>query len=240
MSLLTAILARNQGSKPLASTETKKYTFDGDLTGKTTVDIESGVIFVKVSDETFTATDFKYLIYTELNSIFNEKFTAEDVVIETEEGTLGIQLDDRLLVVSDTTGNMMGSAGTYVEYRTFTGNTGERTIYVSKIVTEKIHPIDPKYIPGAVLPVVEISTALAEDGSSTELSAEESAKLDEAAKDGIPCIIKAVLSGSIPIHAVYAYGKNGPIVMYVYPNGNTQFLFQKQDGSWSFSIITMS
>lgn len=62
-----------------------------------------------------------------------------------------------------------------------------------KLVTETIHPIDPKYIPGAVLPVVEITTAITVDGA--ELTAEEAAKLDSL--NGMPCIIKTNQNGIV-------------------------------------------
>jgi hypothetical protein len=41
--------------------ETKKYTFDGDLTEKTVIDMGDAGQFVKVSDEVIKATEFKYL-----------------------------------------------------------------------------------------------------------------------------------------------------------------------------------
>lgn len=52
---------------------------------------------------------------------------------------------------------------------------------------ETIHPIDPKYLPGVCLPVVELSTAFA--GGAT-LSAEECALLDAAYEGNTPVVIK--------------------------------------------------
>ena len=44
--------------------------------------------------------------------------------------------------------------------------------------TETIHPIDPKYLPGVCLPVVELSTVPTADGAA--LTAEETAQLSSA------------------------------------------------------------
>lgn len=55
---------------------------------------------------------------------------------------------------------------------------------------ETIHPIDRRFIPGAVLPVVEITSAVDEGGLPVGLTKEESDALTTAHKTGLPCIIK--------------------------------------------------
>lgn len=50
-------------------------------------------------------------------------------------------------------------------------------------------PIKPEYLPGVCLPVVELSTALTEEGAP--LTTEESAKLTDAASRKLPCVIVA-------------------------------------------------
>lgn len=53
-----------------------------------------------------------------------------------------------------------------------------------------IHPIDPKYLPGVCLPVVEITSAAYPDSGIVALSAEESTALTAAIESGTPCVIK--------------------------------------------------
>lgn len=56
--------------------------------------------------------------------------------------------------------------------------------YVTRIeFTETIHPIDPKYLPGVCLPVVEIADV-------TAITATESAAITAAAENGLPCVLK--------------------------------------------------
>lgn len=150
MDIISMIMSKNQGGEPLASTEEKKITFDGDLTGKTVVDMGDAGHFVKVSDEVIKATEFKYLTLFDETANLSEKLTAEDVQIATEGGVLAIGKNDGLLCASDSTGDTFGSAGTYVVWSNLfiEGFDAYHIFYISELVTETIHPIDPKYLPG--------------------------------------------------------------------------------------------
>jgi hypothetical protein len=85
-------------------------------------------------------------------------------MIATEGGVLVIGKNDELLCASDSTGETFGSVGTYVVYENIRINTGNpnniiyHLIYISEIVTETIHPIDPKYIPSSTPSIQTSST----------------------------------------------------------------------------------
>ena len=56
---------------------------------------------------------------------------------------------------------------------------------------ETIHPIDPKFLPGAVLPVVELTTVATAEGAA--LTDEEKALVDAVMAKSIPFVLKCKL-----------------------------------------------
>ena len=70
-------------------------------------------------------------------------------------------------------------------------NSASHTIAICQ---ETIVPIDPKYLPGVCLPVVELSTALANE---TALTDAESALLSTAFEGGAPVVIRCTVYFSI-------------------------------------------
>lgn len=128
-----------------------------------------------------------------------------------------------------------------------TEEDGTTTITITT-ETNTIHPIDPKFIPGAVLPVVEITSAqyaYDSDGNvvTTELSETESAQLTAAAKTGLPCVVKLdiLVPGSnmvanatmvmtwIPTTGYYTAPHPMPVI-----TGMT-ISIANNDGVWSFA-----
>lgn len=63
----------------------------------------------------------------------------------------------------------------------------DTTISVYQL-TETLTPMNPKYLPGVCLPVVELSTIANEYG--VEVTAEDAAKLDEVATMNVPIVCK--------------------------------------------------
>lgn len=101
---------------------------------------------------------------------------------------------------------------------------------------ETVHPIDPKYLGGAVLPVVELSTIATTDGVA--LTAEESTQIDDAFANGTPVAIK----GSIDLQG-YIIGFSAVFSSMLYEGvvaGATAQLdlyrisVSKQDDAWVF------
>lgn len=77
--------------------------------------------------------------------------------------------------------------------------------------TETIHPIDPKFLPGACLPVVELETAIPVDGVAITLSAKDGDNLTAACEKSPVICIKFNLD---------IEGDNKPVVCAVF-NGMT-------------------
>ena len=65
--------------------------------------------------------------------------------------------------------------------------------FIKVTTTETIHPIDPKYLPGVCLPVVELSTTLTNGVTFTE---EENAALTAAFEGGVPVVMKFAMDGA--------------------------------------------
>lgn len=79
---------------------------------------------------------------------------------------------------------------------------GEHALSITK-ETETIHLIDPKYLPGVCLPLVELSTVITEEGVT--LTDAEKAQVSEVAT-GLPFVVKAKVhhadGSDFPINAV--------------------------------------
>lgn len=117
-------------------------------------------------------------------------------VVATANGAYCVNMDGNLYVVSTVLKNELGTLPkTGIYYSTTLSNdeyAGWTHIFV---FDEKVHPIDPKYIPGAVLPVVEIADI-------DNITGAENEKL--RACMGLPCIIKFGGDGEI-VSALYSY-----------------------------------
>lgn len=103
---------------------------------------------------------------------------------------------------------------------------------------ETIHPIDPKFIPGAVLPVVDIKTLPGDTGTGNELTAEESAQLD--ALNGAPFIMFFDYNGFYTFRLVMSsmfngFDNNGKgSLTYLMKTSIGELKLVKWDGVWRF------
>lgn len=103
-----------------------------------------------------------------------------------------------------------------------------------KITTpETIHPIDPKFLPGVCLPVVEIASAPYPESGTVELSAEESAKLDAAVAEGFPVVVKMTMFG-MPVAVVCTYLGGEMLNGFVVENS---IGFAKDDTVWKMGEV---
>lgn len=97
-------------------------------------------------------------------------------------------------------------------------------------VTETITPIDPKYLPGVCLPVVELSTEV-QYGDMTSLSPEENAALTAAAEGGLPIVIGFNWNG-VKIRGVGCLMDGGEESGYVVTIPNRAFNVVFAEGQW--------
>lgn len=250
MDIISMIMSRNNGGgEPLAYEE---YTyapisFDGNMTDKVIINAtdlgfeNSGRGYFKISDEPIPVNNIEEIFMkwgngTPQSSHFNFNIAKveEDVyfVFSEEENASELPL---IFVVDDSNSDIYGTwAMAQLVPELLYVN------YISGKIKKLIHPIDPKYIPGAVLPVVEIASApYPIDGSTVALSAEESKELSAAIATGLPAVIKYFIQQGdtddtkLPFSIVadnnggfMFYGKNGILDKYL------RFVPIDEDGNW--------
>lgn len=110
--------------------------------------------------------------------------------------------------------------------------SGSHTISVYQR-KEIVHPIDPKYLPGAVLPVVELETVIRQEG--TTLAEVDCAKLDEIANSFLPAILKFNYEEFMDIVAVVnvCVGMDGTSGSVSVTFSQVAFTFTHHDGVWA-------
>lgn len=117
----------------------------------------------------------------------------------------------------------------------YTRNMGDTTITLAE-KTETIHPIDPKYLPGVCLPVVELTTEPTV-GTSASLTADESAKLDEVVTLKTPIVLNFVYPDMGEMSCVCFYMASANGFVHHFSFGNTMTLIVGYgDGAWYTSL----
>lgn len=177
-------------SQRLAYVErTNPLTFDGNIAGKE-LDTSMEITMVRISDEVSDLNTVKKIVVMAHDG---ERMVAHEI-------TEGFTVDDigdgvYILFENGTPWVAISHNGTYVAY------IGEETIvelYVSRVeFAETIHPIDPKYLPGAVLPVVEITSDLGwtDTQTKTALNDADNATLTSTAQTSRNCICAVPVMG---------------------------------------------
>lgn len=107
---------------------------------------------------------------------------------------------------------------------------------------ETLHPIDPKYLPGVCLPVVEIATLPTADGAV--LTEAESAVLNEVAALDIPIVMKAFdkagdVNLTLVMSRMYLEEYDSTVFVNLF-SVTQQFMLMYMDGSWMFSEVDTS
>lgn len=116
----------------------------------------------------------------------------------------------------------------------------ENTIIKVEMVAETIHPIDPKFLPGVCLPVVELSTTFAIGASFTE---EENAKLKAVWESGTPMITKCNMTlenfGNLTdCQAVWNRGLSSAVCAFLFSFGGLMLQIASMDNgeTWLCNI----
>lgn len=187
--------AANKAMKRLAesgkigkSTAGMVLTWDGDKSNET--DLGDGLFGVKIAD---------YTDLTKVDSITMEVIGFETTTIQKSQFTAAVNnpTGDILVgtIVADSIPILLAISAEYEDFKpgTYAVTTGTQIRFISATIPETIHPIDPKYLPGVCLPVVELSTAIPIDGTEVEFSTDESAKLTNAANLELPVCVKTHL-----------------------------------------------
>lgn len=218
-----------KGSGAVGDSEKTVLTFDGDTNGKTTIETDEGIL-VKISD-TAIAVENCVEITVVQETGFTGKFTKGELLTTTSDGLHVIaEQGGEIFVVSDP-GGLMGSPGTYV--RKYRGAASSVFGWTSEIKLETIHPIDPKFLPGVCLPVVELTTQPTAEGAP--LTAEESANVQAALAMGVPCVVKFNIDGAE--FGVVATVSGGVGMNFVL-EGVTSVIAPGEDGGYLFTMFT--
>ena len=164
--------------------ENGKITFDGDTTGKEVVSVTEGS-FVAITDKPMDLTSVSRIVLT-------------------NEG--GKTMEVTKAQISATSEKLSASIGEASPVLLFSADYVyafcDQGMYVSLVETETIHPIDPKYLPGVCLPLLELSTEPTTEGA--ELTEEEVAAIN--ALNGAPCILQFKFTAAADTVSFKAYG----------------------------------
>lgn len=158
MDMITlAMLNSMKKSGAIGHEEKKRYTFDGNPTGKEIFEYQGNATFVKVSDTVHDLADIKSLSFCfkmdgKAETITEIPLTSTSVMPFGQYDIVGLVSSaiaelgkDAPLVVSVPVENPMASIGTWVLYVPLNGFQ----MFVSDVTFETIHPIDPKFLPGS-------------------------------------------------------------------------------------------
>jgi hypothetical protein len=177
------------------------------LLPETAVDFVDGIYlldFVPVADTMYTVT---------LNG---EQYKVKSVGVDVGGGVLLVFVGNLNMMLPDFPATSEpfviayapDSAATVLTHKD--GDIGTITISISE-ETETIHPIDPKYLPGVCLPVVEISGDIDVENMRIPCTAAESVVLDAAAESCMPVVLKI---SALVISAVAAFTDGGYIFSF--------------------------
>lgn len=237
MDMITLAMAKTYtDSQRLASIEyfPLDIVYDGDSTDKFTIageDLGVDGTYVRVSDSVINGGTVKSVWYGNSGGHIEE---ITNYHIESYEdiwmlyGTF--HLEEHLLVLSCANAGVGIPTGTYFLSMPL---PGEREGFIYSLhgeLTAVIHPIDPKYLPGVCLPVVELSTEPTVEGAT--LTKSESALMD--ALSGAPCIIKFPYNGMTTYCCPSAMSADG-VVAYYLNCADAILVLGYEGGSWVFA-----
>lgn len=202
--IMMAKINAMQKSGGMGRTEKTVLTFDGNIEGKEYLEALS---VVKISDEAIELDSIVSIATVFAGLTEPVVYTKEKLTISSENGVgvavaQGGYLSGAPLVVvvaegfteADENGvEHTVAKGTYACY----ANDEGLIHYTTRIECETIHPIDPKFIPGVCMPVVEIDEFPYIAGEAVMLSADAVAVMEQAVSAGMKYVLVS-LTGSNP------------------------------------------
>lgn len=171
MGLITLAMAKKYSNSKGGYVEPGKvYTFDGNAEE---TENYNGIIYAKIASTAPNLHNVTKAVYTAPDGstveILAENMNVEDIY--GGQRIIASMMGQNISVI------VLDDAGLW-------GYAQPGYGYCSLIeFAETIHPIDPKYLPGVCLPVVEI-------GDMDAITASESVAFTAAAENGLPCVVK--------------------------------------------------
>lgn len=200
----------------------KVYTYDGNLENAEGMTIVDEIIFAQIATGEF-----------DLNKVARAElvYYGQSVALTSADMQVTTDADGTQKLIATVAGITLPGI-VCKDDKLFVFSMGEHHVKTVEFA-ETIHPIKPKFIPGAVLPVVELSTAVGE-----ALTEAENAKLNEVAATGLPCVICFTIEG-MPMSAVFSFTDMSGLPMYSHTFG-TMFIQLISDGTaWSANAETV-
>lgn len=219
-----------------------QVSFDGNIADRATIPGEalglSGT-FVHASDSVFDGgVAHKANVYTQNHWNYNVKNLRVD---KSDDGiwflfgelvASGVIYEgERLLAMSfgAAFADALGCpAGTYVWTDTIEGICLYVGVFEGSF-TETIHPIDPKFLPGVCLPVVELPA------ETMEFDTKNSAVLDYCAEQCIPAILN-LTSGGTKTSALMLFFDKIEGIVSAFHNQELNLLIERTEGGWVASV----
>ena len=224
MDIVTLAMAKAYTDKKAGYSEQNVFTFDGNPKGDS---IFGG--YTKISNK---APDVNTLV--SVSGFMGGQpleLSAADCQVQKDDIMSYINFSGRAIAMVVYKADDEAIVGLYVICDTASNS------YVSRIeFAETIHPIDPKYLPGVCLPVVELETVISSELPETVLSAADSAKMD--ALNGEACILKfgfpfvgnvatiRAVVGSLGVEPLFVYTVSVDML------GRFIFTNETDDGTW--------
>lgn len=230
MDAITLALAKQYtNGQRIAWIDSQTLSFDGDVTGKETMELNS-IVYARIAE---SSIDVQSVSGVTLNMSGNEyKCAKSDLSALVEDGigavTAAMSNAEIIAVISVPPNHEDVPSGTFV--------IADGVNYISRVETETIHQIDEKFIPGTVLQTVTLVTEIPGSGS-VRLSAEDSALLTDTANKGSLFILAFSFDGT-SVKAVPVRADNDGITAYMVTVTTTTIQFVApltNDGIWTVS-----
>lgn len=176
MDIVTLAMAKAYSDSKGGYAEKNVFTWDGNTEGLDELD---GYLY-RISDRIPDVNTFVRL--RGIAGGVEMELTASDCTITEDNGVGWIKFDDTIAAAVVPSGFPSARSGVYF------ARYNENSVMTYLEFAETIHPIDPKYLPGVCLPVVELETAVT--STQAALSEEDGAQMDTL--NGEPAVLKLV------------------------------------------------
>jgi hypothetical protein len=227
MDMITLAMAKTYtDSQRLAHTDPSvTLSWDGDESNNEIVRIE-GFRFVKVSNDPY-----------DLNRAAS--LTIGNVTVELRSGEYLVQTENGNSMLMSVNGSTVWAISMEDDDNVdFTKGTWLLTAYTAITFAETVHPIDPKYLGGAALPVVELTTTFANGADLTE---KEDKLLKAAWERNTPVVIKLSVSfdtTNSDMCAVWSRADHVGLCNFTLPYGGKTLVLYSTDNavSWGCTV----
>ena len=230
MDIISTILARNQAGKPLAYDENATKTLIGerDIVFSPNEEL-GGICALAFQIDSPPLTDITKFELSFIKNVGSSYSTIQ--ITEEKSNNNNCVWNDGVVHYGDL--SLFGLEGGFATSFGIIIDTNQNQaviafheeISLSILMVDcdynRAVPIDPKYIPGAVLPVVEITTELA---NGAVLTKTESEALASASKYGTPLVVNTVIDG-VSASEIASRVQNDEVIGFMFQYFEKKYFF---------------